>query len=281
MIISGSASISLASSLSSHSKIPLGKTTHQIFPDGEFMVQTNFQGDHGIIVAATRSPSDHLELLQLQDAVREAGAEKITTILPYMGYARQDTVFEPGQSLSARAMARSIGTGTDRVIVINPHKNTVCDYFGVPTIALDASSVLAQTLPADLENPLFLAPDSGAISLAESVRDAYGVGDSDFFEKDRISSTEVHISPSAVDVAGRDVVCVDDIISTGTTTSKSASILHDRGAKKIFVTCVHALLVEDARKMLSGSGVDAIYTTDTIVTPETKVSVAPLLAELL
>ena len=79
MIISGSASISLASSLSSHSKIPLGKTTHQNFPDGEFMVQTNFKGDHGIIIAATRSASDHLELLQLQDAVREAGATNITT----------------------------------------------------------------------------------------------------------------------------------------------------------------------------------------------------------
>ena len=84
-----------------------------------------------------------------------------------------------------------------------------------------------------------------------------------------------------MDVAGRDVICVDDIISTGTTTSKSARILHDRGAKTIFVTCIHALLVADARKMLSDSGVDAIYTTDTIVTPETKVSIAPLLAKLL
>tara|TARA_B100000809_G_C15123060_1_gene525065 strand:+ start:1356 stop:2201 length:846 start_codon:yes stop_codon:yes gene_type:complete len=281
MIISGSASTSLAASLSSHSKIPLGKTTHQFFPDGEFMVQTNFQGDHGIIVAATRSASDHLELLQLQDAVREAGATNITTILPYMGYARQDTVFESGQPLSARAMARSIGTGTDKVIIVNPHKNIVCDYFGVPAIALDASSVLAQTLPPDLENPLFLSPDSGAISLAESIRDSYGGGDTDYFEKKRISSTEVHISPNTVDVTGRDVICVDDIISTGTTTSKSASILRDRGAKKIFVTCVHAILIAGARKMLSDSGVDAIYTTDTIVTPETKVSVAPLLAKLL
>lgn len=281
MIISGSASTLLADSLSSHSGMPLAKTTRQEFPDGEFLVQVNFKGEDGIIIAATRSASDHIELLQLQDAVREAGATNITTILPYMGYARQDTIFEEGQPLSARAMAKSIGTGTDKIIIVNPHKDTVCNHFGVPAITLDVSSVLAETLPNDLDNPLFLAPDSGAIHLAESVRNAYGKGDTDYFEKKRISSTEVDVSPSSVDVTERDVICVDDIVSTGTTTSKAASILRDRNAKKIFVTCIHALLINDARKMLFNSGVDAIYTTDTIATPETKISIAPLLTKLL
>ena len=281
MIISGSSSSSLATSLSIISDIPLAQTENLIFPDGEHMIKIDLEGDRCTIVASTLSPLDHIELLQLQDAAREAGASHITTILPYMGYSRQDTVFEPGQSLSSRAIAKSISTGTDRVIVVNPHKDTVCDHFTVPAISVDASSVLAQALPSDLESPTFIAPDSSAIFLAKSVQNAYGSGETDYFNKKRISGTEVIIYPGNTDVEGKDVVCIDDIISTGTTTSKAAKILLDNGALRVFSVCVHALLVGQARKMLLDSGVDSVYTTDTIQQPETTVSVAPVLADLL
>jgi len=280
MIVTGSASQSLATSLAAETGQELASVSFDEFPDGERKVQVETTGDHAVVVASTVSDRAHVELLQLQDAVREAGASELTTVVPYMGYARQDEAFETGEPVSARAMARAISTGTDRVLTVNPHERAVCEFFDVPAEPVDGASHLADPLDS-LTDPLFLAPDDGAIDLAETVRDTYGRGETDHFEKTRHSGTDVDIEPSDATVSGRDIVLVDDIVATGTTMSESAAVLNDRGAKQVTVTCVHPLLAGNAQLKLKRAGVEDVYGTDTIERSVSTVSVAPAIAEAL
>jgi len=283
MIVPGSSSQLLSAALAEETGRPLATPTYDRFPDGEGLAAVpDFAGDEATIVAATDSDEAWVELLQLQDAVREAGAERVTTVVPYMGYARQDESFGEGQPVSARAMARAISTGTDRVVLVNPHEADVADFYDVPVETVDAASALAAPLPADLAEPLFLAPDEGAIGIAETVRDAYGAGETDYFEKHRDRETgAVAVSPSDAPVSGRDVVVVDDIVATGSTMSESVAVLTDRGAARVLAACVHPMLAANAVTKLRGAGVSRIVGTDTLERGCSVVSVAPVLADAL
>ncbi|WP_254864470.1 ribose-phosphate diphosphokinase [Halovivax gelatinilyticus] len=284
MIVSGSSSQSLAASLAAELDEPLAATAVEHFPDGELLASVpgladGTTPDRAVVVASTVSADAHLELLQLQDAVREAGVDEVVTVLAYMGYARQDRAFDPGHPVSARAVARAISTGTDRILTVNPHEDAVCDFFDPSADAVDAASTLADPLPADLADPVFLSPDAGAVEIAETVRDAHGDGEVDYFEKTRHSGTDVEIAPSDVRVEARDVVVVDDIIATGGTMSEAVSVLRDRGAARTYVSCVHPLLAGTAYTRLARAGVEAVYGTDTIEGAASAVSVAPVLAD--
>ena len=288
MIVSGSASQSLAAALAAHAGEALAAVSYRSFPDGELLAAApGFSGDRAVVVAATADSDAHIELLQLQDAVREAGASEVVTVLPYMGYARQDDAYAPGDGetsgypVSARAVARAVSTGADRVVLVNPHEADVAAFFDVPATVVDAAGRLAAPLPGDLAEPLFLAPDAGATDLAATVRDAYGRGATDHFEKTRQSGSEVEVAPSDAVVQGRDVVVVDDIVATGSTMSESVDVLVERGAERTFVACVHPVLAENARTKLARAGVEAVYATDTIERAESEVSVAPAIADAL
>jgi ribose-phosphate pyrophosphokinase len=281
MIVAGSQSQALAAALAATTDHDLAGVSYETFPDGESLVTVDPTGadpSEAVVVAATTSGDAHVELLQLQDAVRELGATTVTTVLPYMGYARQDEVFEPGEPLSARAVARAIATGADRVLVVNPHEADVCEFFDVPATAVDAAPRLAEPLPGDLASPLFLSPDEGAVGLATAVRDAYGDGATDYFHKTRRSGEAVDIEPSDAAVADRDVVVTDDIVATGTTMSEAIEVLRDRGAARVYVACVHPLLVGDARLKLARAGVERIVATDTLEREVSVVSAAPSVA---
>lgn len=280
MIVSASGSQSLASALATALDEPLAETAYERFPDGELQVAVpDFDAERAIVVCSTATSDAHIEALQLQDAVREAGANEIVTVIPYMGYARQDRAFEPGQPVSARAVARALSTGTDRVVTVNPHEESVGDFFDVPCSTVDAAGRLADPLP-ELDDPVFIAPDAGAIDLAETVRDAYGSGETDHFEKIRHSSTDIELEPHTADVTGRDAVLVDDIIATGSTMAGAVSHLTDDAAQ-VFVTCVHPVFAGMARTRLARAGVAAVYGTDSIERAESVVSVAPAVAAAL
>ncbi|MFH5800215.1 ribose-phosphate diphosphokinase [Haladaptatus sp. CMAA 1911] len=282
MILSGSASQSLAATLADESDHRLGFVEYESFPDGELLASApEFDGGRAVVVASTVSSDAHIELLQLQDAAREWGAEEVVTVLPYMGYGRQDEAFDHGHPISARAVARAISTGTDRVLTVNPHEEAICDFFDVPAESIDAAGHLAEPLPDDLTDPVFLSPDDGALDIAETVRDTYGDGVIDYFEKRRISGTEVEITPSDTDVAGHDVVVTDDIIATGSTMSEAVSLLQRREVGRVYVTCVHPMLAQNARTKLAQAGVEAVFGTDTIERAVSQVSVAPSIANAL
>ncbi len=281
MIVPGTASQAVAAELAAALDEELAEVEYRRFKDGELLVEVPPQDGRAVVVAATGSSDAHIQLLQLQDAVREAGTSEVVTVIPYMGYARQDQAFEPGQPISARAMARAISTGTDRVLIVSPHEPAIQDFFTVPTTVVDAAAQLADPLPPGLVDPVFLAPDHGAIGLAETVRDAYGVGETDAFEKHRDRETgEVEIQPASLDVAGRDLVVVDDIIATGGTMSGAIDALGEE-PERVFVATVHPLLVDSAQAKLANAGVEAIYGTDTIERSVSEVSVAPVIADVL
>ena len=283
MIVPGSSSQQLAAALAAETDRALATPTYDRFPDGEGLAAVpDFDADEAVIVAATDSDEAWVELLQLQDAVREAGATDVTTVVPYMGYARQDASFGDGEPVSARAMARAVSTGTDRVVLVNPHESTVADFFEVPVEAVDTAGVLADPLPADLDDPLFLAPDEGAIGVAATVRDAYGAGETDYFEKHRDRETgAVAVSPSDAPVADRDVVVVDDIIAPGSTMSESVGVLTDRGAARVLTACVHPVLAANAVTKLRAAGVDRIVGSDTVERGCSVVSAAAPVADAL
>ena len=279
MILPGSASQSLAARLARELGEPLAPVEYERFADGEGLVRAPFDADRAVVVAASISDAAHVELLQLQDLAREQ-AEEVLTVVPYMGYGRQDDAFRDGEPVSARAMARAVSTGTDRVLLVNPHEPGVAEFFDVPCETVDAAPRLAEPLPTDLAEPLFLAPDASATGLAESVCEAYGSGTTDHFEKHRDRETgAVSMAPSHTEVAGRDVVLVDDIVSTGGTMSEAISQLS--GPARTFVTCVHPVLAGSAHTRLARAGVSGVWGTDTVEREVSAVSVAPSVAEFL
>ncbi|GGJ08515.1 ribose-phosphate pyrophosphokinase [Halobellus salinus] len=279
MIVPGAASQVLAARLATELGEPLAAVEYDCFPDGETLATVpDFDGGRAVVVATTGSNDAWVELLQLQDAVREAGASEVVTVLPYMGYARQDQSFEAGQPVSARAMARAVSTGADRVVLVNPHEDAVADFFACHVTVCDAAGRLAEPLPGNLDDPLFLSPDAGAVGLAEAARDAYGGGEVDFFEKTRHSGIDVEISPSDADAAGRSVVLVDDIVATGSTMSEAVAHLSADGADRVFAACVHPLLAGNARLKLERAGIERIIGTDTVERDVSRVSVAPVVA---
>lgn len=286
MILPGSHSQALAARLAEATGQPLATVTYDRFPDGELSVAAPALAEtdvaEAVVVASTVSSDAHVELLQLQGAAREAGVGTVTTVLPYFGYARQDEAFNPGQAVSARVVARAISTGTDRVVLVTPHEPDTGEFFDVPCETVEAAPLLADTLPAGLADPLFVAPDEGALDMAEVARDAYGDGEADYFEKDRDYDTgEVTVTPGSADVADRDVVLVDDIVATGSTMSEAITALHGRSVSGVFVVCVHPLLVGNARTKLESAGVAGLWGTDTLERDVSAVSVADRVADAL
>jgi ribose-phosphate pyrophosphokinase len=285
MILPGSDSQALGVTLAAETGRELAVVEYERFPDGELLAAAPDLADYGgeeVVVVATTITSDaHVELLQLQDAAREAGVERVVTVVPYMGYIRRKDAFSAGEPVSTRAAARLISTGSDRVVLVNPYEAVVTDFFDVPVEVVDAGRRLADPLPADLREPLFLAPSADAVDLAATVRDAYGRGDVNHFTKTRHAGDKVTVEPSDARVDDRDVVVVDDIVATGTTMAESAAALDGSEPDRLFASCVHPLLVGNARSKLARAGFEAVYGSDTVERDVSEVSVAPVVADAL
>ncbi|MCW3130821.1 MAG: ribose-phosphate diphosphokinase [Methanophagales archaeon] len=251
------------------------------FPDGELYtrVAEEIKDEEIVIVQSIRTDSDLICLLQLIDAVEEAYKTKV--VIPYLGYARQDKKFEPGEAISIRAIARSIcAAGTiDKIYVVNVHNRGVLKYFGIDTTELDASPLIGDyVVKKKIAHPVIIGPDKGARELAKAVATPYGF-DYDVLEKRRISSEDVEIKPKGLSVEGRNAVIVDDIISTGGTISEATSMLKAQGANDIYVACIHGVFVQNAITRMLRAGVKDIIATDTIESIFSKVSIAKMVAD--
>lgn len=286
MILSGSASQSVAIALGEHIDETVAPVRYERFPDGELMTSVDVDAPlsingRAIVVASTSSARAHIEVLQLQDIAVEAGADEIVTVIPYLGYARQEIAHHPGQPASARAIAGALSATTDRVITVDPHEPLVADYFEVPCTITSAVSSLADAVPSDLEDPVFLAPDEGAKDLAVTVADTYGRGRADHLEKTRISGDEVDISAAESNISGSEVIIIDDIVATGSTIATAARMLGQAEVGAVHVACVHPLFVGSAYSRLKAAGVESIVATDTIERPVSTVSAASAIADAL
>lgn len=276
-IICGPASQLLAGRISVLTGYDLLLSEFKRFPDGEQYIRIldSSEGETVTIIQSTVNDSDLVSLLQLIDACCDAS--KINVVIPYMGYARQDKQFRKGESISARAVARTIKA--DNVLTINIHDMSILDYFDAKAVNLDATPVIGKYIKnLRLKDPLIIAPDDGAIGLAKNASKDLGL-DYDFLEKTRLSGDTVSIKPKHLEVKGRDVIIIDDIISTGGTIAETILLLRSHGAHEVFTACVHPVLSSNAVMKLFRAGVKSIIATDTIDKGVSVVSVAPVIGE--
>lgn len=249
------------------------------FPDGELYLRIadEIKNESVILIQSTPTDSDLVSLLQLIDACNEA--KELNVVIPYMGYSRQDKRFKPREPISARAVARCINA--DRVFTVNIHEKSVLGYFPCPAKNLDAAKLLGEYIAGfGLENPILVAPDEGAEGLVKKV--SFGLGfDYDHLQKTRLSGDTVTIKTKNIDVTGRHVVLVDDMIATGGTMTESIKMLKDQGAVDVYLACVHPVLARNAVLRLFNAGVKDIIATDTLEKAESILSIAPLIVDAL
>ncbi|MCL7412982.1 MAG: ribose-phosphate diphosphokinase [ANME-2 cluster archaeon] len=276
-VIGGPSSQLLASRVASALGCELAVCEFKRFPDHEMYIRIMDDiGPEAVIVQSTATDSDYVALLQLIDACSTAA--RVHVVIPYMGYARQDKVFNRGEALSARAMARTIEA--ENVITVNIHETSVLDHFQCNTVNIDAAPLMGQYI-RDMDHfhdPVLLAPDAGAKGLAASAAEELGI-DCDHLEKKRLSGDTVRVAPKNLDVKDRDVVILDDIVSTGGTMAEAVRMLREQGAADVYVACIHPVLAGNAILKLCSSGVADVISTDTIEKAVSRVSVAPLLAK--
>jgi ribose-phosphate pyrophosphokinase len=220
-----------------------------------------------------------MELCLLLDAVRELGAGRVTAVVPYLAYARQGRRFKPGEAITIHTVCRMIeNSGASDVVIIDAHHEEVTRNFSIPAYNLSAMPLLGRYLNRlKFKDPVVLGADKGASGRAKQVALEMGT-DYDHLEKQRISPEKVVMEPKRLNVANRDVVIVDDIISTGGTILEAAKVLRGQGARSIYSACSHALLVRKALQKLRAAGVRRVIATDTVENQTSVVSVAPLIA---
>lgn len=277
-IIGGPASQLLAGRVSEVSKSNLLISEFKKFPDGELYTRViDDIGSEVMIIQSTVNDTDLIALLQLIDAC--SAASRINIVIPYMGYARQDKQFKAGEPISARAIARTIKA--DNVYTINIHDTGILDYFDAKAVDLDATPMIGKYIKnMKFTHPLVVAPDDGAINIARSASSDLGI-DYDYLEKKRLSGETVSIQSKNINVKGRDVIIIDDIISTGGTVAETISLLRKQGAHEVFAACVHPVLSKNAILKLFKAGVKGIIATDTIDKGVSVVSVAPVISSVI
>jgi len=292
-LFTGTSNPALAQAVAAALGMPLGRAEVSRFPDGELRVELHetVRGHDVYLVQPTSPPAEeHLfVLLLLADACKRAGAQSLTAVMPYFGYARQDRRAQGRQPVAARLVADMLAAaGFGRVVALDLHNRAMEGVFSMPLEHVSAISALVAAVRSNIpENAVVVASDLGATKLAEQWARLLDLPAA-LVHKKRVSGDVVHVRDITGDVAGRAPILVDDMISTGGTLVAAAKCLLDAGARpEIVVAATHGLLVGEAVERLAQLPLKRILVTDTVLVPPTAaarlpltvVSVAPLLAE--
>ncbi|MBN1245779.1 ribose-phosphate diphosphokinase [Candidatus Bathyarchaeota archaeon] len=286
-IILGPASKELGEKTAKLANLETVPVVHKTFPDGESYIrlESTVQNDHVAIVQTTSPPQDSkiMQLAFLADAAKRNGASKVTAVVPYLGYARQDKTFLQGEGISIETVARMLNAaGVDALVTVNIHAENALKKFPFPAKTLSAIPLLAEYfVQKGCKKAFALAPDKGAMYIAEQAQAVLG-GEAGHLDKQRDRHTgQTSQTGKGLNVKGQTVIIFDDIISTGGTIVGAAEILQEQGAARIFTACVHPLLIGDAEKRILDAGVEEIVGTDSVPSHVSKVSLAPLIAKAL
>ena len=292
-VFTGNANPALAEVVARRLGIPLGKAVVSRFSDGEVMVEImeHVRGTDVFIMQPTCAPcNDNLmELLIMIDAFRRSSAQRITAVIPYYGYARQDRRPRTARvAISAKLVAKMItAAGADRVLTMDLHADQIQGFFDIPTDNIYASPVLLGDIwKHEYENLLVVSPDVGGVVRARAMAKQLET-DLAIIDKRRPRPNEAKIMHIIGDVKDRSCVLMDDMVDTGNTLSEAASALKEQGARSVVSYCTHPVLSGNAVKLIDNSELDEIVVTDTIPLSEDakacgrirQLSIAELLAE--
>ncbi|WP_439240765.1 MULTISPECIES: ribose-phosphate pyrophosphokinase [unclassified Lonepinella] len=271
-LFAGNATPELAQRISERLYTSLGDATVGRFSDGEIQVQINenVRGSDVFIIQSTCAPTNDnlMELIVMVDALRRASAGRITAVIPYFGYARQDRRVRSARvPITAKVVADFLSSvGVDRVLTCDLHAEQIQGFFDVPVDNVFGSPVLIHDIlkKTDLERPMVVSPDIGGVVRARAVAKLLNDADMAIIDKRRPKANVSQVMHIIGDVAGRDCILVDDMIDTGGTLCKAAEALKERGAKRVFAYATHAIFSGNAVNNFANSIVDEIVVTDTI-----------------
>ncbi len=274
MLLAGTANRPLAEEIAAELKQPLCQVTIRRFADGELFVKIdeNVRGRDVYIIQPTNPPGDNLlELLLMIDAAKRASAARVTAVMPYYGYARQDRKDQPRVAISAKLVANLVSTaGADRVLAMDFHSHQLQGFFDIPVDHLYAAPVLtAHYRLKRMEDPVVVAPDAGSAKMARGFAKRLNASLA-IIDKRRPSANIAEVVNVVGEVEGKDCLIPDDLIDTAGTVSEAAKALKRLGAKRIFICATHGLLSGPAIERLRTAPIEEVAVTNTIVVPETK-----------
>ena len=290
-IFSGTANSEFAKKISKYLSLPLSECAIKTFSDGEISVQIgeSVRGKDVFVIQPTCAPanSNLMELLILTDALKRSSANSITAVVPYFGYARQDRKAAPRVPISAKLVANMMQTaGIDRVVTMDLHAGQIQGFFDVPVDNLYGSLIFLDYLKEkNLKNPIIASPDVGGVARARSFAKKLSL-DLVIVDKRREEANKSEVMNIIGDVAGKDVILIDDMIDTAGTIVKAAGAFKEQGAKSVSAFCTHAVLSGPAYERIESGALDGLVVTDTIPLKQESdrikvISVAPLFGEVI
>ncbi|NOY73204.1 MAG: ribose-phosphate diphosphokinase [Gammaproteobacteria bacterium] len=294
MVFSGNANKPLADAIANHLNMPLGKAVVGKFSDGEVMVEIedNVRGRDVFIVQPTCSPANDnlMELLVMVDAMCRASAFRVTTVLPYFGYSRQDRRTRSARvPITAKVVANMLtSVGANRVLTVDLHADQIQGFFDVPVDNVYASPILLGDIwRRNYHNVMVVSPDVGGVVRARALAKQLDDADLAIIDKRRPRPNESKVMNIIGDVKGRSCILIDDLVDTAGTLCEAARALKEKGAERVLAYITHAVLSGSAVKNIEQSQLDELFVTDTIpLSDEAKacsrirqLSVASMLAE--
>lgn len=271
MLFTGNANLELAKKIAAHLRMPLGKAVVSHFSDGETLVEIleNVRGRNVFVIQSTCAPTnDHLmELLTMADALRRASATRITAVMPYFGYARQDRRVRSARvPITAKVVADMLpAVGISRLITVELHADQIQGFFSIPVDNVYATPVmLADIYHKNYRNLMVVSPDVGGVVRARAIAKRLNDADLAIIDKRRPAPNKAEVMHVIGDAKDRDCLLVDDIVDTGGTLSLAASALKKNGAKTVTAYCTHAVLSGPAIENIMASEIDEVVITDTI-----------------
>lgn len=294
IIFSGNANLPLAHAIAQHRDKPLGKALVSRFSDGEVMaeIMEHVRGKDVFIVQPTCNPTNDnlMELLVLADAMRRSSAHRITAVIPYFGYSRQDRRSRSARvPITAKLVANMItASGVDRVLTVDLHADQIQGFFDIPVDNIYASPILLEDIRAqNYEDKVVVSPDVGGVVRARAVAKLLDDAELAIIDKRRPKPNVAKVMNIIGEVRGRTCILVDDLVDTAGTLCQAAQALKNNGAKRVVAYCTHAVLSGNAVHNIEGSVLDELVVTDTIplspaaanCTRIRQLSIAELLAE--
>ena len=274
-VFSGTANEPLAHAICDYIGIKLGKCSVQPFPDGETFVkiEENVRGEDVYVVQPTSPPTNHhlMDLFIMMDALRRASAARITVVLPFYGYARQDRKDQPRVPITAKLVANLlVAAGANRILTMDLHAQQIQGFFDIPVDHLYAAPVMYEYLrKKKLDDLVVVSPDVGGLKMAYAYSQVLEAGLA-IVAKRRKNATEVESMGVIGDVRGKNVLLVDDLTETAGTLTNAADLLKKKGAKQIIACVSHAILNDVGVERLRKSKIDELVTTDTVLRPPIK-----------